>query len=128
MIGLAAAVMLIANGRVAGCSGMFARAVGLSDAGTPRATALAFAFGLPAGALLMRLTVGVEAHFPASLPLIALAGVVVGFATRLGSGCTSGHGIVGVSRLSPRSIAATVTFMTTSIATVAVLRLMGLGA
>lgn len=127
MIGLAAALMLLANGRVAGCSGLFARAVGLSGAGIPRGIALAFALGLPAGALLVRLTVGIEARFPVSTPLLVLAGVIVGFGTRLGSGCTSGHGVVGMSRLSPRSLAATATFMATGIATVTVLRVTGMG-
>lgn len=126
MIGLAAALMLLANGRVAGCSGLFARAVGLSDSGAPRAIALAFALGLPAGALLVQLTAGVTAHFPVSLPLLALAGVIVGFGTRLGSGCTSGHGVVGMARLSPRSLAATATFMATGIATATIARLAGL--
>lgn len=122
MIGLAAAIMLLGNGRVAGCGGLFARAVGLSKDGAPRPLALAFALGLPAGAALVAGTGDVPARFPASLPLLAFAGVVVGFGTRLGGGCTSGHGVVGVSRLSPRSLAATATFMATGIATVALLR------
>ena len=128
MIGAAAALMLLANGRVAGCSGLFSRALGLADTSIPRGIAVAFALGLPAGALLVAITLGVEARFPASLPLLALAGVVVGFGTRLGSGCTSGHGVVGMARLSPRSLAATATFMATGIATVSVLRVTGMGA
>ncbi|WP_416610803.1 YeeE/YedE family protein [Sphingomonas sp. MJ1 (PH-R8)] len=125
MIGLAAALMLLGNGRVAGCSGLFARAVGLSAEGAPRAVALAFVFGLPIGAGLIALLGPVEVHVPSSLPLLALAGVIVGFGTRLGSGCTSGHGVVGMARLSPRSIAATATFMATGIATVTLLRIAG---
>lgn len=125
MIGLAAALMLLGNGRVAGCSGLFARAVGLSAEGAPRTVALAFVFGLPIGAALIGLLGPVEVHVPSSLPLLALAGVIVGFGTRLGSGCTSGHGVVGMARLSPRSIAATVTFMATGIATVTLLRIAG---
>jgi uncharacterized membrane protein YedE/YeeE len=125
MIGLAAALMLLANGRIAGCSGLFARAVGLSAGGAPRGIALAFVFGLPVGAALVALFGGVEAHFSSSLPLLALAGLIVGFGTRLGSGCTSGHGVVGMARLSPRSLAATATFMATGIATVTLLRLAG---
>ena len=122
MIGLAAALMLLANGRIAGCSGLFARAVGLSAGGAPRGIALAFVFGLPVGAALVALFGGVEAHFSSSLPLLALAGLIVGFGTRLGSGCTSGHGVCGISRLSPRSIVATLAFMLAGFVTVFVLR------
>jgi uncharacterized membrane protein YedE/YeeE len=125
MIGVAAAIMLLANGRVAGCSGMFARAIGLAADGAPRGLAIAFAVGLPAGAAITARFGEVEARFPTSLPLLAVAGVIVGFGTRLGSGCTSGHGVVGMSRLSPRSIAATLTFMTTGIVTVLLLRMVG---
>ena len=128
MIGVAAAFMLIGNGRVAGCSGMFARAIGLSTDGAPRGIAVAFTLGLPAGAALVALFGEVTSTFPTSLPLLVAAGLVVGFGTRLGSGCTSGHGVVGMARLSPRSVAATATFMTTGIATVALLRAAGWGA
>lgn len=125
MIGLAAAVMLVGNGRIAGCSGLFARAAGLSGAGAPRPVALAFVAGLPLGAALVASTFGVEARFPGSIGLIAAAGLLVGFGTQLGSGCTSGHGVVGLARLSPRSIAATATFMATGIATASLSRLAG---
>lgn len=125
IIGLAAALMLLANGRVAGCSGLFSRAAGLATNGAPRDLALAFAIGLPLGAGLVASTKGVEARFPASFALLAIAGLIVGFGTRLGSGCTSGHGVVGMSRLSPRSLAATATFMVFGIATATLLRLMG---
>ncbi|MEH3036125.1 MAG: YeeE/YedE thiosulfate transporter family protein [Sphingomonas adhaesiva] len=125
MIGLAAALMLLVNGRVAGCSGLFARATGLTGEGVPRGIALAFAIGLPIGAAIILLTLGVRAHFPSSLVLLAVAGVVVGFGTRLGSGCTSGHGVVGMARLSPRSMAATATFMGFGIATATIMRLSG---
>lgn len=125
MIGLAAALMLLANGRVAGCSGLFVRAIGLSADGAPRGIALAFAIGLPIGAAIVLLTVGVEARFPASLGLLAVAGLIVGFGTRLGSGCTSGHGVVGMSRLSPRSLAATATFMGLGVAAATLMRLSG---
>ena len=125
LIGLAAALMLLANGRVAGCSGLFARATGLSTDGTPRAIALAFAVGLPLGAAIVLLAIGIEARFPASLTLLAVAGLIVGFGTRLGSGCTSGHGVVGMARLSPRSLAATATFIGFGIASTTLLRLTG---
>ena len=61
----------------------------------------------------------------ASTPVLVIAGLLVGFGTRLGSGCTSGHGVCGVSRLSQRSIVATVTFMAAGMATVALMRVLG---
>lgn len=127
LIGLAGALMLLANGRVAGCSGLFARAAGLADGGAPRGIAIAFTLGLPIGAGIVAALIGVPSRFPTSWVVLAVAGVIVGFGTRLGSGCTSGHGVVGLARLSPRSIAATLTFMTTGIATVALLDRIGWG-
>lgn len=126
LIGLAAALMLLANGRVAGCSGLFARATGLGGGDAPRGIALAFAIGLPIGAAIVRLTAGVEARFPTALALLAVAGLIVGFGTRLGSGCTSGHGVVGMARLSPRSLAAIATFMAFGIATATLLHFSGI--
>jgi uncharacterized membrane protein YedE/YeeE len=85
-----------------------------------------FVIGLPLGALIVVLASGgITATF-ASPVVLAIAGLVVGVGTRLGSGCTSGHGVCGVSRLSARSIAATVTFMATGIATVAIMNAFGL--
>ena len=123
MIGLAAAIMLLGLGRIAGVSGLAARATGLADTGAPRNVAFAFIIGLPLGALVVSLlTGGVVTSFPASpLPLI-IGGLLVGFGTRLGSGCTSGHGVCGMSRLSRRSIMATFVFMAAGFATVAALR------
>lgn len=125
MIGIAAAIMLLGLGRIAGVSGLAARATGLADAGAPRPVALAFVLGLPLGALIMSLfSGGIEARFPAPLMLIA-AGLAVGFGTRLGAGCTSGHGVCGLSRLSRRSMVATALFMASGFATVAIMRLAG---
>jgi uncharacterized protein len=123
MIGLAAAIMLLGLGRIAGVSGLAARATGLADTGASRSVAMAFIIGLPLGALVVSLVSGgVTTHFPASpLPLI-IGGLLVGFGTRLGSGCTSGHGVCGMSRLSRRSITATIVFMGAGFATVATLR------
>ncbi|MGE4480200.1 YeeE/YedE family protein [Acidocella sp.] len=127
MIGGAAALMLLALGRIAGVSGLSARAVGLADAGAPRAVALAFIVGLPLGGWLMASALGgVRLTFPPGGLVLAVAGLLVGFGTRLGSGCTSGHGVCGMSRLSRRSIVATVLFMASGIATVAVMRAAGL--
>ena len=127
MIGLAAAIMLLGLGRIAGVSGLAARATGLADTGAPRSIAVAFILGLPLGALIVSLlTGGVPTHFPDSpLPLI-LGGLLVGFGTRLGSGCTSGHGVCGMSRLSRRSIVATLVFMSAGFATVAAMRAGGI--
>ncbi|WP_145205185.1 YeeE/YedE family protein [Sphingobium sp. B2] len=123
MIGLAAAIMLLGLGRIAGVSGLAARAIGLSASGPPRGVAIAFTVGLPVGAVLVALlSDGIPATFPAP-GLLIVAGLIVGFGTRLGSGCTSGHGVCGLSRLSRRSIVATALFMGSGFATVALMRL-----
>lgn len=123
LIGLAAAIMLLGVGRIAGVSGMTARATGIADTGAPRGLAAAFVIGLPLGALIASLALGgVETTFPASSLQLAVAGLLVGIGTRLGSGCTSGHGVCGMSRLSRRSIIATATFMASGFATVALMR------
>lgn len=123
LIGLAAAIMLLGLGRIAGVSGMAARATGISDTGAPRGIAIAFVIGLPLGALIIaRLTGGVETSFPNSIWPLIIGGLLVGFGTRLGSGCTSGHGVCGLSRLSLRSIVATGMFMASGFVTVGVLR------
>ena len=120
LIGLAAALMLLGLGRIAGVSGLVARATGLADAGPPRAIALAFPAGLPLGGwLVSRAVAGVAVHMPESPLVLAIGGLLVGFGTRLGSGCTSGHGVCGLSRLSPRSLVATMLFMGAGFATVA---------
>ena len=126
MIGLAAAIMLLGLGRIAGVSGLAARAIGLSASGPPRGVAIAFTVGLPVGAVLVALlSDGIPATFPAP-GLLIVAGLIVGFGTRLGSGCTSGHGVCGLSRLSRRSIVATALFMGSGFATVALMRLTGM--
>ena len=126
LIGLAAAIMLLGAGRIAGISGIAAQATGISESNTPRSSAWLFLLGLPAGALLVMLVFGkLETSFASSLYLV-IAGLLVGVGTRLGSGCTSGHGVCGMSRLSPRSLAATATFMVTGFATVAIMNATGL--
>ncbi|WP_397576052.1 YeeE/YedE family protein [Sphingorhabdus sp.] len=123
LIGLAAAIMLLGLGRIAGVSGMAARATGIADSGAPRNVAIAFVVGLPLGALLIAQTVGaVNVSFPASIWPLIIGGLLVGYGTRLGSGCTSGHGVCGLSRLSPRSMLATGMFMTSGFVTVGLLR------
>jgi hypothetical protein len=126
MIGLAAAIMLLGLGRIAGVSGLAARATGLSSSGAPRPIAIAFVIGLPLGALLAAtLLGGIETRFPTSAVQLVIAGLLVGFGTRLGSGCTSGHGVCGISRLSQRSLVATAVFMASGFATVGVMRAFG---
>jgi uncharacterized membrane protein YedE/YeeE len=123
LIGLAAAIMLLGLGRIAGVSGMAARATGIADTGAPRNVAIAFVVGLPLGALLIGQTVGaVNVNFPASIWPLIIGGLLVGYGTRLGSGCTSGHGVCGLSRLSPRSMVATGMFMASGFVTVGLLR------
>ena len=126
LIGLAAAVMLIGLGRIAGVSGIAAKAAGLGGSGIARSGAWMFLIGLPLGALLVSLAQGGIAAIFASTPVLVIAGLLVGIGTRLGSGCTSGHGVCGISRFSARSIVATLTFMAAGIATVAAMNALGL--
>ena len=122
-IGSAAALLLLLTGRIAGVSGMVATVARIADAGPPWRVAAAFAVGLPLGAAAVSLLVRrPDIEVTSSVPLLITAGLLVGFGTRLGNGCTSGHGVCGVGRLSPRSIAATLTFMAAAIATVFVMR------
>ena len=122
VIGLASTMLLFFNGRVAGISGI---AGGLLTSGqTELGWRAAFVGGLVGGGLLLK------AHFPHALgaPVVAgiaptvIAGLLVGFGTRLGNGCTSGHGVCGISRGAVRSIAATLTFMATGALTVFLVR------
>jgi uncharacterized protein len=127
LIGIASTIMLLGLGRVAGVSGLAAQSLGLTTGRTPPALALAFIIGLPLGALLISLPTGpLEAHFPDSPVSLIVGGLLVGFGTRLGSGCTSGHGVCGLSRLSRRSMVATALFMASGFATVAAMRVGGL--
>jgi uncharacterized membrane protein YedE/YeeE len=121
LIGLSAAMLLLLNGRVAGISGILGRLA----QGTRMPTNAAFVIGLMIGPPLYRLGSGAwpSVTITASLPVIAIAGLLVGFGSRMGSGCTSGHGVVGLARLSPRSLAAVVTFLATGVATVTLTRL-----
>lgn len=111
LIGLAAALLLLANGRIAGISGI---AVATLTAATRngRLESAAFIAGLIAAPLAYAAVAGpVEIGVSHSVPLLLGAGLLVGIGTRIGNGCTSGHGVCGLSRLSKRSIAATATFM-----------------
>ena len=121
LIGLSAALLLLFNGRVAGISGI---AFGLMRRAerSEWAWRAAFVLGLmSAGALAMH-ALGQESGSPASTPVLVLAGLLVGFGTSWGSGCTSGHGVCGLARLSKRSLVAVLVFMAAAVATVYVTR------
>lgn len=127
LIGLSAALLMLATGRIAGISGIFGGLIGLSA--PDRDWRIAFIAGLILAPLSGSLAgyALVEPRMPASWAVIVIAGLLVGFGSRLGGGCTSGHGICGVARLSPRSLVATAVFMGVAIAVVAITR-HGLGA
>lgn len=117
LIGAGAAALLLLNGRIAGISGIAESAVkGLFG---EKAWRIAFLLGLVIPAAVLGLG---PIQFAQGLPLLAVSGLLVGFGTRLGSGCTSGHGVCGLANLSPRSLVATLTFMTVAVATVYLLR------
>lgn len=125
LIGLAAAMMLLGAGRIAGVSGIAARAARLADGDMAMTSAWGFLAGLPLGAALIALLTDWRPAEFASWPVMIVAGLMVGIGTRMGSGCTSGHGVCGVSRFSQRSLIATATFMTAGITTVFILSRIG---
>ncbi|AOS97690.1 hypothetical protein AUP74_02282 [Microbulbifer aggregans] len=121
MIGLASALLLLLNGRIAGISGILGGLISR----TPGETGwrAAFTIGLLIGPTLWALFNVLPAiRIEAGYPMLIAAGLLVGLGTRYGSGCTSGHGVCGLSRLSPRSLAATLIFMAGGFATVFVVR------
>lgn len=122
LIGLSAVMLMAFHGRIAGISGVFSGAV-FAEPGD-RAWRIFFVAGLVAAPLVYALASGMQPAFDmsASWPLIIAGGLLVGFGTRLGSGCTSGHGVCGLSRLSPRSFAAVGLFMVAGMVTVAGVR------
>ncbi len=121
LIGLAASLLLLANGRLAGISGILGRTLALESG--QLSWRILFLLGLPIGAGLVGIIQGgLVTDVRASIPTLVVAGVLVGFGTQLGNGCTSGHGVCGVSRGSRRSIAATCTFMITAAAVVFMVR------
>jgi uncharacterized protein len=111
LIGLSASAMLLLEGKIAGISGIFAGV--LNPAKGETAWKACFVAGLLAGGLLLRIFLPTAFDFGIIRPygMLMIAGLLVGFGTRLGNGCTSGHGVCGISRLSPRSIIATMTFI-----------------
>ncbi|KAA0913588.1 MULTISPECIES: YeeE/YedE family protein [Psychrobacter] len=116
MLGVATVILLLGIGRIAGISGIFSS---LLKPKRVEMWQVLFIAGLVISPLLYKLVRPLpDVEVSTSLPLLIVAGLLVGFGTRLGSGCTSGHGICGNARLSPRSMAATVTFMLFGIVTV----------
>ena len=122
LIGLSAVIMLAGNGRIAGISGILGGAI--SSRGEERRWRLLFLAGLLLATLAYQFisSTPIAIETQASPELLVVAGLLVGFGTRLGSGCTSGHGICGIARFSKRSFAATATFMLFGFITVYVTR------
>lgn len=122
MIGLATALLMLLTGRIAGISGVFASM--LSPDSPDRGWRVAFVAGLIAAPFLGALMGSPipRPTMPVNLVLVIASGFLVGLGSRLGGGCTSGHGVCGIARLSPRSLVFTAIFMVTAIATVAVTR------
>lgn len=118
LIGVASVLMLLFSGRITGISGIVGGM--LIPRGHEGAWRAAFLVGLVLGAVVYMLVTGATdlVQVESSLAVLMVAGLLVGFGTRLGSGCTSGHGVCGIARLSKRSITATVVFMVAAVATV----------
>jgi len=122
LIGLASVVLMLFIGRIAGIAGIVGDL--FVTGGSEIGWRLVFIAGLIAGPFLVPLAGGTvpEISIDAPLPIVVAAGLLVGFGTRLGNGCTSGHGVCGLARLSPRSLVATLTFMAAGAAVVFVFR------
>ena len=125
LIGLAATWLLLANGRIAGISGIIGSLMGAwsSESGWR----LSFLLGLLFGGVILVFTAPASIAAPEghSLGVVAVAGLLVGYGTRLSHGCTSGHGVCGLTRLSPRSLAATSCFMATGFVTATLMGMWG---
>ena len=122
LIGLASVLLMLLLGRIAGISGILAEC--FNFAGYDKGWRVAFLAGLITAPLIAS-AVGfplLPPQMPTSWIVVVVAGLLVGFGTRFGGGCTSGHGVCGVARLSPRSIAATIIFMFTAMIVVALMR------
>ena len=124
LIGASAVLLMATHGRIAGISGIISRILPPRSAGQSLSQGLAFVIGLLLSAPIWVLVYGQSPVQTVSdnLPLLGVAGIFVGFGSVLGNGCTSGHGVCGISRLSGRSSVATVTFMSSAFIAVLLLR------
>lgn len=120
LIGLAAVLLMALQGRVFGATGVLATAI----FGPDRSWAWALLGGMVLGPLILALISGTgpAVQVPVTMPMLLIGGVLVGMGVTWGSGCTSGHGVCGLARFSPRSLVATLTFMASCAATVFVVR------
>ena len=116
LIGVAATLLLVLKGRIAGVSGIVGRL--FEPVSGDVAWRIMFLLGLMLGAGAYGLFQPVSIQVTNSIPLLVIAGLLVGYGTQLGNGCTSGHGVCGIARLSPRSVAATLVFMISAVITV----------
>lgn len=125
-IGISALLFLLLNGRIAGISGILGGLMTRTTNGVTRLENGAFVIALVGVATYVSVSlVGPQIAVPTNVTLLFISGLLVGFGTRLGSGCTSGHGVCGLSRLSIRSFIATVAFMAAGVASVTVMRVLG---
>lgn len=123
LIGAAAVLLMAFNGRVAGISGITSSVLPPWSGGGDLGWRIAFIVGLLAAPLLAQtFFAGVTQTVSGNVPVMVVAGLLVGFGSVFGNGCTSGHGVCGLSRLSVRSLVATATFMAVAIATVTITR------
>ncbi len=120
MLGISVVGYLFINGRIAGISGLIFQTISFKQGF--KGSAIWFVLGLVITPFFYQLAMQPDIVLAADPMLLVIAGLLVGFGIRMGSGCTSGHGICGISRLSPRSMLATLTFMAAGIATVYVIR------
>ena len=122
LIGCAAVLLYLSNGRIAGVSGVLGGT--LYEPFRAAQWRFAFLFGLVAGGVLLLfiLPKATVVHITSSMPLVVAGGLLVGYGSRLGSGCTSGHGVCGLARFSRRSLVATLTFMIAAMITVFIVR------
>ena len=122
LIGVAAVLLLLFNGRIAGISGIVG-GIFTDNSYAERIWRAVFVVGIICGAALYSLMFGApNIQLQSNTPILIIAGLLVGFGTRLGSGCTSGHGVCGLARRSPRSLVATATFIMFGVLTVFLLR------
>lgn len=120
LIGMSVVLLMLTVGKIAGISGISWGALSLHTDRDDRSWRWLFLLGLPLGALIAHAVIGLPAVTVINTPIKAtLAGLLVGIGVKLGNGCTSGHGVCGISRFSIRSLVATITFMLTAIITVA---------